>query len=60
MPAVSLPLHVSADSETAGLPIGMMLAARPAEEELLLSLAAQVEQALPWRDRLPPLWSVGS
>lgn len=52
MPAISLPLHQSA----AGLPIGMMLAARPAEEELLLSLAAQVEAALPWRGRRPPLW----
>lgn len=52
MPAISLPLHQSA----AGLPIGTMLAARPAEEELLLSLAAQVEAALPWKDRLPPLW----
>ncbi|MEV5002543.1 amidase [Nocardioides sp. LML1-1-1.1] len=52
MPAISLPLHQSGD----GLPIGMMLAARPAEEELLLSLAAQVEAAAPWRDRRPPLW----
>ncbi|HWJ66660.1 MAG TPA: amidase [Nocardioides sp.] len=52
MPAISLPLHQSAD----GLPIGVMLAARPAEEELLLSLAAQVEAAAPWRDRRPPLW----
>lgn len=52
MPAISLPLHQSAE----GLPIGMMLAARPAEEELLLSLAAQLEAALPWKDRLPPLW----
>ena len=39
MPAVSLPLHWTDD----GLPVGVMLAARPAEEELLLSLAAQVE-----------------
>ncbi|TYL52155.1 amidase [Nocardioides sp. BGMRC 2183] len=52
MPAISLPLHTSPD----GLPIGMMLAARPAEEELLLSLAAQVEAAAPWKDRHPPLW----
>lgn len=52
MPAISLPLHQSSD----GLPIGMMLAARPAEEELLLSLAAQVEAAAPWRDRRPPIW----
>ena len=34
MPAVSLPLHWTDD----GLPVGVMLAARPAEEELLLSL----------------------
>ncbi len=33
-----------------------MLAARPAEEELLLSLAAQVEAAAPWRHRTPPGW----
>lgn len=44
MPAVSLPLHWTPD----GLPIGVMLAARPAEEELLLGVAAQVEQAAPW------------
>jgi amidase len=52
MPAVSLPLHWTAD----GLPVGVMLAARPAEEELLLGLAAQVEAAAPWRDRHPPGW----
>jgi amidase len=50
MPAVSLPLHWTDD----GLPVGVMLAARPAEEELLLSLAAQVEAAAPWVDRRPP------
>jgi amidase len=52
MPAVSLPLHWTPD----GLPVGVMLAARPAEEELLLSLSAQVEAAAPWRDRRPPGW----
>ncbi|TQK72145.1 amidase [Nocardioides sp. SLBN-35] len=52
MPAISLPLHQTPD----GLPVGVMLAARPAEEELLLSLAAQVEAAAPWKDRHPPLW----
>ncbi|MCD6639697.1 MAG: amidase, partial [Nocardioides sp.] len=52
MPAVSLPLHWS-DS---GLPVGVMLAARPAEEELLLGLAAQVEEASPWAGRRPPGW----
>jgi amidase len=52
MPAVSLPLHRTA----AGLPVGVMLAARPAEEELLLALSAQVEAAAPWADRHPPGW----
>ena len=52
MPAVSLPLHWTPD----GLPVGVMLAARPAEEELLLALAAQVEAAAPWADRHPPGW----
>jgi len=52
MPAVSLPLH----QDEAGLPIGVMLAARPGEETLLLALAAQVEQAAPWSDRHPSCW----
>jgi len=52
MPAVSLPLHWT----PSGLPVGVMLAARPAEEELLLSLCAQVEAAAPWHDRRPPGW----
>jgi amidase len=51
-PAISLPLFQS----TEGLPIGMMLVGRPREETTLLSLAAQLEAALPWADRHPPLW----
>ncbi len=52
MPAISLPLHWTAG----GLPVGVMLAGRPAEEGLLLCLAAQVEAAAPWTDRHPPGW----
>ncbi|HSE69464.1 MAG TPA: amidase [Nocardioidaceae bacterium] len=52
MPAASLPLHVTGD----GLPVGVMLAARPAEEHLLLALSAQVEAAAPWADRHPACW----
>jgi amidase len=52
MPAVSLPTHWTPDH----LPVGVMLAARPAEEGLLLSLAAQVETAQPWRHLRPPGW----
>lgn len=51
-PAVSVPLHWSA----AGLPIGVMLVGRPADETTLLSLSAQLEAARPWRDRHPALW----
>jgi amidase len=52
MPAASLPLHQTPD----GLPVGVMLAARPAEDALLLALSAQVEAAAPWADRHPPCW----
>src|SRR4051794_28572906 len=52
MPAVSLPLHWTGD----GLPVGVMLAARPAEEETLLALSAQVEAAASWHDRKAPGW----
>ena len=51
-PALQLPLHVSPD----GLPIGVMLVGRPADELTLLALGAQVEQARPWAHRHPPLW----
>ncbi len=51
-PAISLPLSVSPD----GLPIGVMLVGRPADEVTLLRLSAQLEDAAPWRDRHPPLW----
>ncbi|HSJ19989.1 MAG TPA: amidase [Nocardioidaceae bacterium] len=52
MPAASLPLHMTPER----LPVGVMLAARPAQEQLLLSLCAQVEEAAPWHDRRPACW----
>ncbi len=51
-PAISLPLFESAE----GLPIGIMLVGRPAGEGPLLALAAQLEAALPWAGRRPPIW----
>ncbi len=52
-PAVSLPLYESED----GLPIGIMLVGRPGAETTLLMLAAQLEAALPWHGRTPPIWT---
>jgi amidase len=52
-PAISLPLYQSAE----GLPIGMMFVGRRADEATLVSLAAQLESAAPWRDRHAPPWA---
>lgn len=48
-PAISLPLHQSTD----GLPIGVQLVAAAGREDVLLRVAAQLEQALPWAARQP-------
>jgi amidase len=50
-PAISLPLHWSGD----GLPIGIQLVAAYGREDLLIRIAAQLEEAQPWKDRLPAL-----
>ncbi|MCK2218778.1 amidase family protein [Actinomadura sp. ATCC 31491] len=54
-PAISLPLGHSED----GLPIGVQLAAGYGREDLLLQVAAHLEEALPWRDRVPPIHAGG-
>ena len=51
LPAVSLPLSWNAE----GLPIGVQLVGRPADEATLFRVSAQVERAHPWRDRRPPV-----
>ncbi len=50
-PALSLPLAL----HSTGLPIGVQLAAAPAQEHVLLQLGAALEAVMPWAQRLPAL-----
>jgi len=50
-PAISLPLSWNEN----GLPIGVQLVSAFGREDLLLRLAAQLERAQPWADRVPPV-----
>jgi amidase len=50
-PAISLPMHWSAG----GIPVGVQLAGRFADEATLIRVAAQLEQARPWAKRKPPV-----
>ena len=54
-PAISLPLFHGDD----GLPLGVQLVGPPAGEALLLGLAAQLEEARPWKQRLSPMATGG-
>ena len=51
-PAISLPLGMSAN----GLPIGIQLAARYADEATLIRVASQLEEVMPWGGRHPGVW----
>ena len=48
-PAVSLPLHETPE----GLPVGVQLVAEFGHEDVLVRVAAALEQAAPWADRRP-------
>lgn len=50
-PAASLPLGWSSE----GLPIGVHLAAAFGEDELLVSLCAEIERAVPWAAKRSPM-----
>ncbi|THD62660.1 MAG: amidase [Bradyrhizobium sp.] len=52
-PAMSMPLAWNA----AGLPLGMMFAARFGDEATLFRLAAQLEQERPWKNKLPSIYA---
>ena len=49
-PSMSVPLFFEA-----GLPIGVCFTSRFGDEPTLFQLAAQLEQARPWRDVVPPI-----
>jgi amidase/6-aminohexanoate-cyclic-dimer hydrolase len=50
-PSANIPLHWNAS----GLPIGTMFTTRFGDEATLFRLAAQLEQARPWKDKYAPL-----
>jgi amidase len=43
-PAISLPIHQTAD----GVPVGVQLIGPPGRDDLLLALAAQLEESIGW------------
>ena len=51
LPAISLPLGWSSE----GIPIGVQLVGRYGDEATVLAASAQLEQAMPWKDKRPPV-----
>jgi amidase len=50
-PAAAIPMGLSVD----GLPLSVQLVGPPEREDVLLSLASQLERELAWPDRKPPI-----
>jgi amidase len=54
-PAISLPLHQA----PGGLPVGVQLVAAYGQEDMLIRVASQLEQAAPWAGRRPQVHAPG-
>jgi amidase len=54
-PAIALPTGFMPN----GLPIGVQLVGRPADETTLIALAAQIEAARPWAEKRPDFTTMG-
>ena len=50
-PAITMPAGIGSD----GLPLSVQLVGRPGAEDMLYSLAGQIEAARPWAERRPPV-----
>lgn len=50
-PAASVPLGLTSE----GLPMGLQIGGKPLRDDDVLALSMQLEEALPWKDRLAPL-----
>ena len=51
-PVISAPVHLTDE----GLPVGVQLVGRYGEEEVLISVAAQLEREFGWDQRRPAFW----
>jgi amidase len=58
LPAITVPVLWTEPTATAplGMPMGIQLVGRPGGEHTLFALAAQLEDALRWPERRPPVW----
>jgi amidase len=50
-PAINVPLHWTPE----GLPVGVQFVGRFGDDDIILRLAAQIEQAKPWMTKRPPV-----
>lgn len=52
-PAASVPIARS----SRGLPVGVQIVGPACDDARVLAVSGQLENAMPWRDRIPPIWA---